>query len=209
MQPLVIGVAGGSGSGKTTVSRAIVAAVGETNVALLPHDLYYRDYSHLPLDERRKINYDHPSALETDLLAAHVRALQAGATIERPRYDYANYTRLEQSERIESRPVILVEGILIFADPALRDLFAIKVFVDTDADLRFIRRLQRDLRERGRDPEQVIEQYLKTVRPMYLDFVEPSKRYADVIIPRGGHNRVAIEMVVARVLAAFSRRVGE
>lgn len=203
-KPLVIGVAGGSGSGKTTVSRAILAAVGERNVAMLPHDLYYRDYSHLPLTERAKINYDHPDALENDLLVAHIRALSDGQPIDRPRYDYAQYIRLPEVDHVAPGPVILVEGILIFADPLLRDQFAVKVFVDADADLRFIRRLQRDIRERQRDPEQVIAQYLKTVRPMYLDFVEPSKRYADVIIPRGGHNRVAIEMVVARVLAALS-----
>jgi uridine kinase len=200
-KPLIIGVAGGTGSGKTTVSAAIVAAVGGVQVALLQHDAYYKDNAHLPMEQRRAVNYDHPDALENDLLIAHLRTLSAPnpMPIAYPHYDFANYVRLPEVDIIQPKPVLIVEGILIFAEPALRDLFDIKVYVDTEADIRFIRRLQRDLKERGRTVEQVIADYMHTVRPMHMDFVEPSKRYADVIIPRGGHNRVAVEMVVARV----------
>ncbi len=197
--PLTIGVAGGSGSGKSTVVAALVEAVGPENVALLPHDAYYRPYSGMSLDERRRLNWDHPDRLETELLVRHLSDLSAGSAIERPVYDFNAYSRLPQTERVEPRAVVIVDGILILTEPALRDLLDIKVFVDTDADIRFIRRLRRDILERGRELSSVIEQYLKTVRPMHLDFVEPSKRYADLIIPEGGYNRVAIEMLVARV----------
>jgi uridine kinase len=197
--PLTIGVAGGSGSGKSTVVAALVKAVGPENVALLPHDAYYRPYSGMSLDERRRLNWDHPDRLETELLVRHLSDLSAGRAIERPVYDFNAYSRLPQTERVEPRAVVIVDGILILTEPALRDLLDIKVFVDTDADIRFIRRLRRDILERGRELSSVIEQYLKTVRPMHLDFVEPSKRYADLIIPEGGYNRVAIEMLVARV----------
>jgi uridine kinase len=198
-KPLTIGVAGGSGSGKSTVVAALVEAVGQENVALLPHDAYYRPYSELPLDDRRRLNWDHPDRLETELLVRHLSELAAGKAIERPVYDFNTYSRLPQSERVEARAVVIVDGILILTEPALRDLLDIKVFVDTDADIRFIRRLRRDIVERGRELSSVVEQYLKTVRPMHLEFVEPSKRYADLIIPEGGYNRVAIEMLVARV----------
>ena len=204
MKPLTIGVAGGSGSGKSTVVRALLQAVGEENAALLPHDAYYRDYSHLSVEVRVQVNWDHPDALETGLMVRHLEQLVMGHGIERPIYDFRNYTRLAETERVEPHPVIIVEGILILVEPDLRDLLDIKAFVDTDADIRFIRRLQRDTTERGRSVSSVVEQYLGTVRPMHLDFVEPSKRYADIIIPRGGHNRVAIEMLVARVKSALS-----
>nr|WP_235472381.1 uridine kinase [Ardenticatena maritima] len=200
-RPVIVGVAGGSGSGKTTVSRAILERVGPERIAYIQHDSYYRDMSHLPPHERARINYDHPDSLETGLLVAHLRMLQAGQPVEIPVYDFATHARLPETRRVEPRPVILVEGILVFAEPELRSLFDVKIFVDTDADIRFIRRLERDTRERGRSVQSVIEQYLTTVRPMHEEFVEPSKRYADVIIPRGGHNRVALDMVTSRILS--------
>ncbi len=202
MKPLTIGVAGGSGSGKTTVVRALMGAVRPDNVAFLPHDAYYRDYSHLSLEARAAVNWDHPDSLETGLLVSQLAQLVEGQAIERPIYDFRAYSRTGLSERVEPRPVIIVEGILILVERELRDLLDIKVFVDTDPDIRFIRRLQRDVSERGRSVSSVIEQYLRTVRPMHLEFVEPSKRYADLIIPEGGYNRVAIEMLVARVKSA-------
>ncbi|MDQ5822587.1 MAG: uridine kinase [Chloroflexota bacterium] len=204
MKPLTIGVAGGSGSGKSTVVHALMQAVGQENTAFLPHDAYYRDYRHLSIEECTQVNWDHPDALETDLMARHLAQLAAWQPVERPLYDFRDYTRMPETERVEPRPVIIVEGILILVEPDLRDMLDIKAFVDTDADIRFIRRLQRDMLERGRSVSSVVEQYLGTVRPMHLDFVEPSKRYADIIIPRGGHNRVAIEMLVARVRSALA-----
>ncbi|HKP54080.1 MAG TPA: uridine kinase [Chloroflexia bacterium] len=203
MKPLTIGVAGGSGSGKTTVVRALVEAVGAENAALLPHDAYYHDYSHLSIEERAQVNWDHPDSLETSLLVKHIARLVEGQAIERPQYDFRIYSRLAETVRIEPSPVVIVDGILILVERELRDLLDIKVFVDTDADIRFIRRLTRDVAERDRPVVSVIEQYLGTVRPMHLDFVEPSKRYADLIIPEGGHNRVAIDMLVAKVQAVL------
>jgi uridine kinase len=205
MRALTIGVAGGSGSGKSTVVRALTDAVGAGNVAVLPHDAYYRDYSHLSLEARTQINWDHPDALETPLLVEQLSALVEGCPIMRPVYDFVNYTRLPEPERVEPRPVVIVDGILILSEAALRDLLDIKVYVDTDPDIRFIRRLQRDLVLRGRQLSSVVEQYLRTVRPMHLEFVEPSKRYADLIIPEGGYNRVAIDMLVARVRAVLGQ----
>lgn len=204
MTPFVIGVAGGSGSGKTTVSHHIQAAVGDERIVYLQHDSYYRDMSHLPPAERARINYDHPDSLETSLLIEHLQALRQGLTVEVPRYDFATYTRLAETERVPSARVILVEGILIFAERALRELMDMCIYVDADADLRFIRRLQRDLEERGRTLDSVVAQYLQTVRPMHLEFVEPSKRYADVIIPGGGKNQVAMAMIVSRVRALLA-----
>ncbi|HEY0068542.1 MAG TPA: uridine kinase [Chloroflexia bacterium] len=203
MKPLTIGVAGGSGSGKSTVVHALMRAVGPENTAFLPHDAYYRDYRHLSIEERTQVNWDHPDALETELMVRHLAQLAAWQPVERPLYDFRDYARLTDTERVEPHPIIIVEGILILVEPDLRDMLDIKAFVDTDADIRFIRRLQRDMLERGRSVSSVVEQYLGTVRPMHLDFVEPSKRYADIIIPRGGHNRVAIEMLVARVKSAL------
>ena len=200
MKPIVIGVCGGTGSGKTTVVQVILERVGAERIAYIQHDSYYRDQSHLPLEERARVNYDHPDSLETELLVKHVRQLLDGQMVEVPIYDFTTHTRTKRTHRVEPRRVILVEGILIFAEPALRDLMDVKIYVDTDADIRFIRRLQRDIAERGRTMESVIEQYLTTVRPMHLEFVEPSKRYADVIIPEGGFNVVALDMVVARIL---------
>ena len=199
--PLVIGLAGGTSSGKTTVANVILQRVGAHRIAYVPHDAYYHSFAELPLAQRRAINWDHPDALDTDLMIEHVQALKAGRPIELPVYDFTAYARTAQTVHVEPQPIVVVEGILIFADARLRREFDIKLFVDTDADLRFIRRLQRDIAERGRTVESVIEQYLATVRPMHLEFVEPSKRYADVIIPEGGRNDVALDMVVARVEA--------
>lgn len=201
VKPLLIGVAGGSGSGKTTVSNSILSQVGCHRIAYLQHDAYYRDRSHLPWEERARINYDHPDSLETELLIKQLGTLQEWQKILVPQYDFAKHTRKTETRPVEPRAVVLVEGILIFGDRALRDMFDIKIFVDTDSDLRFLRRLQRDLAERGRTTESVIQQYLETVRPMHLEFVEPSKRYADVIIPEGGFNQIAVDMVVARINA--------
>ncbi len=199
MKSIIIGVAGGTASGKTTVSDAILQRVGRDRIAYIQHDSYYRDLSYLPLEERRQLNFDHPDALETELLVAHLRQLQAQEPIDVPIYDFATYQRSHQVRWVEPRRVILVEGILILVDRELREMMDVKLYVDTDADLRFIRRLQRDIHERDRTMESVIQQYLTTVRPMHLEFVEPSKRYADVIIPAGGFNKTAIEMIVARI----------
>jgi len=201
LTPLVIGIAGGSGSGKTTVANMIIQHVGAEKIAYLPHDAYYKDLSNLPEAQRHLINFDHPNSLETSLLIQHVIQLKKGQPIELPIYDFRVHCRTNQTQRIEPKAVIIVEGILIFVEAELRELFDVKIFVDTDPDIRFIRRLQRDILERGRSTELVIQQYLSTVRPMHLEFVEPSKRYADVIIPEGGLNTVAIDMVVARINA--------
>jgi uridine kinase len=203
MRPITIGVAGGTGSGKTTVALKILERVGFDRIAYVAHDAYYRDASNLPPVERGRLNFDHPDSLDNDLLIEHLRRLQTGQTVEIPVYDFKTHSRLTETRRVEPQPVILVEGILIFADRRLRELMDMKIFVDTDADIRFIRRLQRDMTERGRSAESVINQYLRTVRPMHLEFVEPSKRYADVIIPEGGFNEVAIEMVAARLRALY------
>lgn len=199
MQALIIGVAGGTGSGKTTVANAIIERVGRERIALVEHDAYYRDRSDLPPEVRARANYDHPDSLETELMIDHLKRLQEGKAIEMPVYDFATHSRRRETKRIEPHPVILVEGILIFADRALREMFDVKVFVDTDADIRIIRRLQRDMEERGRTFESVITQYRETVRPMHMEFVEPSKRYADVILPEGGFNTVGLDLIVARV----------
>ncbi len=198
---VIVGVAGGTGSGKTTIARAIVERLGPENVAYVPHDAYYRDLSHLPFEERTRQNFDHPDSLETTLLVEHLKQLRQGQAVEIPVYDFATHTRRPETRRVEPRPIIIVEGILVFVEPDLRDLFDIKIFVDTDADIRFIRRLVRDIQERGRTMESVIQQYLETVRLMHLEFVEPSKRYADIIIPEGGFNTVALDMVLARLRA--------
>lgn len=198
---IIIGIAGGTGSGKTTVANVILERVGAQHIAFLPHDAYYKDLSNLPLTQRSQINFDHPDSLDTPLLINHIQQLKRNLPIDLPVYDFKNHNRTANTTRINPLPVIMVEGILIFAEPTLRDLFDVKIFVDTDPDIRFIRRLQRDITERGRTIESVIQQYISTVRPMHLEFVEPSKRYADVIIPEGGLNAVAMDMVVARILA--------
>jgi uridine kinase len=202
--PLVIGIAGGTGSGKTTVANEILQRVGAEHIALLQHDAYYRNLNDLPPMQRAQVNFDHPDSLETNLLIEHIQQLKAGGAIELPIYDFKTHTRTSQTVHVESQPIILVEGILIFVEPVLRALFDVKIFVDTDADIRFIRRLQRDITERGRSHESVIQQYLSTVRPMHMEFVEPSKRYADVIIPEGGFNAVALDLIAARIRALLN-----
>ena len=199
-KPIVFGVAGGTASGKTTVAEAILDGVGAAQAAYLPHDAYYRDMIHLPLPERTQLNYDHPESLETELLISHVQQLISGRSVEVPIYDFTDHRRTEKTRTVEPSPIILIDGILIFTNALLRELMDIKVYVDTDADVRFIRRLQRDMNERGRSLDSVIKQYMETVRLMHLEFVEPSKRYADVIVPHGGLNRVAMDMVVARLV---------
>lgn len=196
---LVIGIAGGTGSGKTTIANEIVKVVGKEYVCYIPHDAYYRDLDELPLNQRAEINYDHPNSLDTQLMIEHVRILKSGTGVELPIYDFTTHSRTDKTIPIEPNPVILVEGILIFADPDLRELCDVKVFVDTDADIRLTRRIRRDIEERGRTIKSILDQYEKTVRPMHLEFVEPSKRYADIIIPEGGHNMVALEILTARL----------
>ncbi len=199
--PLVLGVAGGTGSGKTTVARTILDRVGAEHIAYVPHDAYYRDHAQLPHDPGGQVNWDHPDALDTELMIAHLETLRAGRPIALPVYDFTQHQRTPATVAVSPQPIILVEGILLFAEARLRAVFDVKIFVDTDADIRLIRRLQRDIAERGRTAESVIRQYLATVRPMHLEFVEPSKRYADVIIPEGGFNEVAMDMIVARIQA--------
>jgi uridine kinase len=205
VRPLVIGICGGTGSGKTTITSCIIRALSEANVLVLEQDHYYKDLPHLPIEERARQNFDHPDSMDTPLLAEHVRRLRKGEGIARPVYDFIQYRRLEETVWLEPRRALIVEGILIFESQALRDLMDIKIFVDTDADLRFIRRLGRDIRERGRTVESVIAQYQQTVRPMHLEFVEPSKRYADVIIPEGGHNEVGIDLVIQKIRSLIPR----
>ena len=199
VKPIIFGVAGGTASGKTTVARTILKSVGAEQVAYLPHDAYYRDQPNLPLSERVLLNYDHPNSLETSLLIKHIKRLTAGEGVEMPVYDFTTHRRTAVTVTVEPASIILVDGILIFTKRKLRELMDIKIFVDTADDVRFIRRLKRDMEERGRSLDSVIEQYLTTVRPMHLKFVEPSKQYADIIIPHGGENRVAVGMVVSRL----------
>lgn len=198
-QAVCIGVAGGTGSGKTTVADAIVSRIGRERIAFLQHDSYYRDLTGWAEGALLHHNFDHPDALESELLASHIRDLKMGRTIQVPIYDFTRHRRTDRSRPVDPRGVVLVEGILIFVEHSLRELFDIKIYVDTDADLRLIRRLRRDIAERGRTVESVIHQYLETVRPMHLEFVEPSKRWADLIIPEGGFNPVALDVVSARV----------
>jgi uridine kinase len=207
--PIVIGVAGGSGSGKTTVANIVLERVGRHRIAYLPHDAYYRDLTSLPLNQRMEVNFDHPDSLESDLLVQHIKQLKRWETVQLPIYDFTHHSRTGETLPVKPQRVILVEGILIYSEKKLRDLFDVKIFVDTDSDLRFIRRLQRDISERGRTTENVVNQYLSTVRPMHLEFVEPSKRYADIIIPEGGMNEVAMDMVIARIEALLKEEEKE
>jgi uridine kinase len=204
-RPLIIGVVGGSGSGKTTVARAILDASG-VSAAFLDQDSYYQALDHLTMEERRRVNFDHPDSLDNDLLVQQLHSLAEGRAIDKPCYDFAAHTRAAATVRVEPAPIVIVDGILLFTEPRLRALFDIKVFVDVADDIRFIRRMLRDVAERGRTVEDVVRQYLGTVRPMHLEFVEPSKRWADVIIPEGGHNRIGVEMVIARVREALQLR---
>ena len=199
MKPFLIGIAGGTGSGKTSVARRIYESLHVESAAFLDYDAYYKELGHLSLEERGAINFDHPDSLDVELFIHHLERLIAGQAIEKPVYDFTRHTRAPETVRVEPRDVVLVDGILLFADPTLREMFDLKIFVDTEADVRFIRRLRRDLEERGRSLEAVIDQYLNTVRPMHFEFVEPTKRYADVILPRGGQNTAGIEVIAARI----------
>jgi len=196
---MIIGICGGTGSGKTTVALKILEAVGPDSVVYLQQDSYYKDLSHLPLEQRHTINFDHPDAVDTELLIKQIEDLRAGRPIEQPVYDFTFHVRRPETKRIEPRPIILVEGILVFENPKLRSLMDLKIYVDTADDLRFIRRLTRDISERGRTVQSVITQYLETVRPMHLEFVEPSKRYADIIIPEGGYNEVGVDLIIEKI----------
>jgi uridine kinase len=197
--PIIVGIAGGTGSGKTTLARRIVEGVGEANCCMIQHDWYYYDNSHLPLEERAKQNYDHPESLDNEFLLSHLTDLKARDSIEAPQYDFATHARKDETRPIEPQPVVIVEGILLFAVPKLRDAFDIRLYVDTDADIRAFRRIRRDLQERGRDFEDIREQYYETVRPMHLEFVEPSKRWADLIVPEGGDNHIALDVIIERL----------
>jgi len=204
-KPLIIGIAGGSGSGKSTVAREVAALLrgssggAATSVAAIDMDAYYRNFAHLPMEERKRVNWDHPQAFDTELLVSQLKALCGGQPVDKPIYDFVTHTRSERTQRIEPADVLVLDGILLFVDEQVRELCDVKVFVDADADIRLIRRLRRDVQKRGRTLDDVIAQYLETVQPMHLQFVEPSKRYADVIVPRGGHNTIAIEMIVAKI----------
>jgi uridine kinase len=198
-KPLIIGIAGGSGSGKSTVARKVADSLTSLSIAFIDMDAYYRNYAAIPLEERRRVNWDHPDAFDFDLLADHLQALTERRTIDKPVYDFVTHLRSDKTLRVEPSDVIVIDGILLFVDPRVRELCDVKVFVDADADIRLIRRLRRDMRSRGRPLNEIIDQYLSTVQPMHLQFVEPSKRYADIIVPRGGHNAIAIEMIVAKI----------
>ncbi len=202
----MIGIAGGTGSGKTTIADVVLRRIGAEHIAFLPHDAYYRDLNDLPLAQRDSVNFDHPDSLDTDLMIEHIERLKTWMTVKVPVYDFTRHERTQETSVVEPHPVILVEGILVFAEPKLRDRFDMKIYVDTPPDIRFIRRLQRDIQERGRSMDSVIQQYETTVRPMHEEFVETSKRFADVIIPEGGLNTVAMDMIVARISALLDNR---
>lgn len=198
-RPSVLGIAGGSGSGKSTVINHIVQAVGAQFFTILDHDAYYRDLTHLTFEERVAFNFDHPDALETNLMRRHLDLLLKGVAVNKPEYDFCTHTRKQSTIRCSPRPFIVIEGILVLAEPVLEETMDIKIYVDTDDDVRLLRRIKRDLEERGRDILSILDQYERTVRPMFIEYVEPSKRKADIIIPRGGHNRVAVEVIIARL----------
>jgi uridine kinase len=205
LKPLIIGIAGGSGSGKSTVAHNVADLLTAASVAFIDMDAYYKNFSALTLDERRKLNWDHPDAFDYDLLCSHLDALSKRKPIDKPEYDFVTHLRRPEHTRVEPADVIVIDGILLFVDERVRDLCDVKVFVDADADIRLIRRIERDTHARGRPLDEIIEQYLSTVQPMHLQFVEPSKRYADVIVPRGGHNSIAIEMIVAKIQRRLHR----
>ena len=199
MKPLIIGIAGGTGSGKTTVARNVARALHTESVAFIDMDAYYRNFAHLPFEERRKVNWDHPEAFDWDLLHQQLTRLLAGEAIEKPVYDFVSHVRSSETVVVPPARVVVIDGILLFVDERVRGLCDVKVFVEADADVRLVRRIRRDMKKRGRPLDEIIEQYLNTVQPMHLQFVEPTKRYADVIVPRGGHNPVAIDMIVANI----------
>jgi uridine kinase len=199
LKPLIIGIAGGSGSGKSTVAKNVADNLSTSSVAFIDMDAYYKNFSALPLEARKKLNWDHPDAFDYDLLCSHLDALSNRNAIDKPEYDFVTHLRRAKFTRVEPADVVVIDGILLFVDERVRDLCDVKVFVDADADIRLIRRIERDAHVRGRPLDEIIDQYLSTVQPMHLQFVEPSKRYADVIVPRGGHNSIAIEMIVAKI----------
>ena len=205
-KPLVIGIAGGTGSGKSTVARRVAEALKRASVAFVDMDAYYRNFAHLPLAERRRVNWDHPDAFDLDLFVDQLARLARGEAVEKPVYDFVDHVRSGERVAIAPADVVVVDGILLFVDPRVRALCDVKVFVDADADVRLVRRLRRDMAHRGHPFDEILEQYLATVRPMHLQFVEPSKRYADVIVPRGGHNAVATEMIVAKIQRRLAER---
>jgi uridine kinase len=205
MKPLIIGIAGGSGSGKSTVARKVAESLHGASVAFIDMDAYYRNFSHLPMEERKRINWDHPDAVDHALLGDHLAQLAAGEAIAKPVYDFIAHARRAETQTVQPADVVVIDGILLFVEERIRELCDVKVFVEADADIRLIRRIRRDMRVRGRSLDEILDQYVSTVQPMHLQFVEPSKRYADVIVPRGGHNRVAIEMIVAKI----HRRLGQ
>lgn len=198
-RPILIGIAGGTGSGKSTVANEIFYSLPGESIAVIEQDSYYKDQSHLTLEERKKTNYDHPDAFDTELLVKHLKMLLNGEAIEKPMYDFEVHNRKMETIRVEPKDIIILEGILILSEPEIRNLLDIKIFVDTDADVRIIRRIQRDIKERGRTIDSVIDQYMNVVRPMHMQFVEPTKRYADIIIPEGGYNKVAIDILIAKI----------
>jgi len=202
--PVIVGVAGGTGSGKTTVVKEIFNKLGPSDITVITHDSYYKDRSHIPMAERAKVNYDHPDALDTLLLVEHIKQLQMGMAVDVPIYDFSQHTRRSEHVHLLPGKVVVVEGILILADEQLRNLFDIKIFVDTDADIRFIRRMERDIMERARTRESVVKQYMESVRPMHIQYVEPSKQFADVIVPEGGHNTVAVDMIITKIQAIIA-----
>jgi uridine kinase len=208
LKPLIIGIAGGSGSGKSTVAKNVAELLTTPSVAFIDMDAYYKNFTSLSLDERRKLNWDHPDAFDYDLLCSHLTALSKRKAIDKPEYDFVTHLRRDERTRVEPADVIVIDGILLFVDERVRELCDVKVFVDADADIRLIRRIERDTHVRGRPLDEIIEQYLSTVQPMHLQFVEPSKRYADVIVPRGGHNAIAIEMIVAKIQRRLERAEG-
>jgi uridine kinase len=205
MSSLVVGIAGGTGSGKTTVAKTIAAALPAAGVAMIEYDAYYRDRHDLPPEERALQNFDHPESLETELLVEHLGALKHGTAVDVPIYDFKTHRRRDESRRVEPAKIVIVEGILVFVDPRLRELFDMKIFVDTDSDIRVFRRIRRDMEHRGRSFESIRDQYYKTVRPMHLQFVEPSKRWADLIIPEGGNNKVALDLIISKLEVVLAR----
>lgn len=205
-KPLLMGICGGTGSGKSTVAHEILKCLPEESIAIIEQDAYYKDQSNLTFEDRVKTNYDHPDAFDTALLVEHLTMLQNGQAIDKPKYDFSIHNRVKEVTKVEPKDLIILEGILILQEPEIRDLLDIKIYVDTDPDVRIIRRITRDIKERGRTFESVINQYLNVVRPMHLQFVEPSKRYADIIIPEGGFNRVAVDIIVAKVRSIFESK---